>query len=401
LVGKAVMVSAHKGGVGKTLVACNIALELTEREKKVGLVDADISSSNVTEFMKIEEHMKIDREIIIPGTMDGLKVFSMSLLVGPKAVSMDGAQYAQLLEDAINFGEWDTDYFVVDMPSGSSDEFKSIISVFQENLLGTIVVTQPAHTIDATRVISLHQDLGIPIIGLIENMSYFKAGAIKYPIFGESTVDQLGEKFDVDVLGRIPLTMDIRKAVEKREPKFKGEVAEPIKRAVDKILTLKPKKPSFLERLVRKTKELLEWALVEMVLACNKEIDIFNIQRVYGYPGGRVIRLNLMDEYMREVKVQADFMIWNGRLVAVENPRRIDCRIDIKPRAFAMAILGNRALSDGSIYDLETAWRMGDCRIWGAGQVARGMYFFKAVWRELRENKRAIERLKPLLERLI
>jgi len=405
---KAVMVAAHKGGVGKTLIACNIALKLSKKGKKVALIDADIASSNVTEFLSVKDFMSLDRETFYPGKVDGLEVFSMGLLVGQKAVSMSGAQYAELLRDSIEYGKWESEYAVVDLPAGSGDEFKQVVSIFGNELLGSIIVVQPAHEVDARRVITLHLDNGIPVIGLIENMSGFKAGAVNYPIFGESIVEKLGKEFNLEVLGKIPLSMKIRKAVNEKNPELIDELGKPLDKAVEKILTLKPTKPGFLSQLKGKARDLLERALVTLALAANKEIDIVGLQKNFGYPGGRIIRLNLMDDKMEKVTVSADFRLFNGKLVAVEeeyNDKEIidggGCVIDIKPKAFAMAILGNRKLSDGSIYDLEAAWRMGDARVWGKGDTVRGAYFFKAVWNEIRENKKALEAVKPVLELLV
>ena len=107
-----------------------------------------------------------------------------------------------------------------------------------------------------------------------------------------------------------------------------------------------------------------------------------------------------MSDDMERVLVQADFKITNGKLVAVENPRKVDVVIDISPRAFAWAVLGDRVLPDGKVYDLETAWYLGEARVWGKGDTVRAVHFMKNVWGTLRENREAMNKLRPLLEKL-
>jgi hypothetical protein len=335
-----------------------------------------------------------------PVDVNGIQVVSMGLIAGDNPVCMDGGQVHEFLKDLADYVEWDIEYLICDLPAGNSDEFKSMVRTFSEGLLGSVIVTQPAHTKDAERVIKLHLDNGIPIIGIIENMSYYKQGRVKIPIFGKSNVEELSEKYGVEVLGKIPLAMDIRKAVEEKNGRLEGEYAEPIVKTVEKILTLKPQKPGFLARIKAKAREMIEALLVQMIITINKEIDIKEVQTKFGYPGGRVIRFNLMDDNMERILVQADFKIHDGKLVAVENPRNVDVVIDITPKAFAWAVLGDRVLPDGRIYDLETAWYLGEARIWGKGEVIRGIHFMKHVWNELRQNRSAMEKLKPLLERL-
>lgn len=406
---KCVAIASHKGGVGKTLVACNLALRLSDKGKKVALIDADLASSNVVEFLEVAEHMQLQRDKLYPGRIDGLQTFSMSLLVGTKAVSMEGAQYGQLLRDAIKFGEWDAEYFVVDLPAGSSNEFKEMVQVFGESFLGSVIVTQPAHTIDARRVITLHLDLGIPIVGLIENMSGFKAGAVTYDIFGKSVVDELGKEFNVDVFGRIPLSMDIRKAVEKHNARLEGELGIAVDAAVEKVLTLEPQKLGFLKKVKEKLQSIVEEAIVELAVAFSKDLDIGSIQKTFGFPGGRVIRLNIFcgkgplpTDRATQADSQVDYRIWNGKLVAVENPRRVDIEIDLKPRAFAAACLGTRELSDGTIYTMEDAYRLGEARVWGLGGAVQGQYFTKFVFPEIiRSHPTVLTRLEPILQRLL
>jgi len=111
------------------------------------------------------------------------------------------------------------------------------------------------------------------------------------------------------------------------------------------------------------------------------------------------LKINIL-ESLDEIITQADFKVQGGRLVVVENPKRIDVQIDAKPRALSWSFLGNKKLCDGSTYKLRTAWLRGDVRVFGAGSTVEAVYFFENVWEELRRSK-SFSRLAPLFARLV
>jgi len=397
---KTVLVTSGKGGTGKTLVAVNLAYKLRDLGFKVGLIDSDVTNPNMPTLLGLTEAHETTVDRLKPVSINGVQVVSMGLLAGDKPLCMEGSQIAEFLSDMANYVDWNVDYLVADMPAGNSDEYKSMVKTFSDQLLGSVIVVQPAHGKDAERVIKLHLDNEIPIIGLIENMSHFKHGKMKLDIFGKSVVEELATKYGLEVLGRIPLAMAVRRAVVEKKGYLEGEYTEPIVKATEKILTLKPQKPGFLAKVKAKAREFVEALLVEMVVAANKEIDIKGLAQQHGYSGGRVIRLNLISDDMERVLVQADFKIQDGKLLAVENPSQVDTVIDITPKAFAWAVLGDKVMPDGSVYDLETAWYLGEARVFGKGETIRGLHFFKNVWGELRKNQNAINKLRPLLEKM-
>lgn len=284
---KAVFVLSGKGGVGKTLMACNLALRLSEKAK-VGLLDADFSASNSAYFLDIGKNaMEMTAEVFRPIVYKGIEIFSIPLLLGESAVNMTGDQYSQLMRDAVKEGIWNAEYIIVDCPAGFGDELKTAAKVFSESLLGSIIVMQPAHELDARRALQLHKDLEMPILGLIENMSYFKSGAVKYKIFGETIIDKLAKEFNVPAFGKIPLTMSIRKQVMEKNVKLEGEYAEPITTAVEAILKAQPITPGFLAKVKTLVKGLIEKLIIQLTLSINQEINIPDIQQKFGYPGGR------------------------------------------------------------------------------------------------------------------
>lgn len=400
MIPKAVLILSGKGGVGKTFISVNLALHLSEKGAKVGLLDADFSASNSGFFLDMSgEEMSLAEEKFHPVRYDGIEVFSLPLFLGEKSVSMTGDQYGQLLRDAVESTTWNAEYIIVDCPAGFGDELKTAAKVFENNLLGSIIVVQPSHELDARRALKLHKDLELPVLGLIENMSYFKAGAITYKIFGESVIDRLGEEFEVPVFGKIPLSMEIRKLVENKTPKLTEDMSGPIFMAVENILAAKPQKPGFISKLKGIIKSALEGLIIQLTLSINQEIDIPSIQEKFGYPGGSIIRMNIMDNDMNKIVTQTDWMVNQGKLTAVQGERYlVDAQIDITPKALKWAILQNKRTSDNTIYTFEDALRLGHMRVYGEKSMARGAYFMKYVFTELSQNQSAMLKLRPILE---
>jgi len=354
---KGILVLSGKGGVGKTLISVNIF------------------------------------------ECDGIEVFSMPLVLGEKSVSMVGEQYSQFFRDAVEAGSWSAEYIVVDLPAGFGDELRTAAKVFSDSLLGSIIVVQPAHHLDARRALQLHRDLEMPVLGLIENMSYFKGGVVKYDIFGESIVEQLGDEFGVTVFGKIPLSMEIRKQVEQRNPKLIGEYADAVEKAVGTILRAEPKKPGFLKKLKGMIKDHVDKLIIELALNVNRELSIPDIQNRFGYPGGSIIRLNIMDEGTEKIIAQADWIVHQGKLTVAEGRYySVDAQIDITPQAIKWAILGNKVMSDGHVYTFKDAQRLDHMRIYGDKSMAKGAFFMKHVFEDLAKNEGAMSKIRPLLE---
>jgi len=402
----AILVLGGKGGIGKTLIAYNIALRLVYRGFNVGIIDADISSPNlVPEFIRLKEkRLKVSTEKIEPFKLGKLSIFSMSMIVGEEAgVAMTGDQYSQLLRDAVLSPEWNCEYIVVDMPAGMGDEMLKLIEVFGEQLIGSVIIVQPAHTLDVRRVIEFHLDNEIPIVGLIENMSKMKCivCGTEYPIFGESVVDKLADEYKLKSFGSIPLSMEIRNKVKDGKPFLRGELGKPIKSCVDEIVKMKPKKPGFMEKVSEKVKDVIHRVIIDLLIAIKKYIPVSEIQFRTGMKGGSVVHLKIMDENMKDLVKEIYLKLVEGTLYGVEEPKKIDYIIEVTPRAFARSILGYK-LPSGRTYDFSTAWRHGKLRFWGdIGASAKGIYFMQELINEIRKREEVISMVKPLLLRLM
>jgi len=385
---KVVGVPAIKGGVGKTLIAINIAHRLNEMGYRVGLIDADIDNSCFAEFTKKRDRIEVTSEHKFkPYDWNGIQVFSMSLLVDPeKSVSMTADRYSQILDDAVRSGVWDVEYFIVDLPSGAHDLFKSSMIIFAKDLVGNIIVTQPSMVIAARRALNLHQYFEIPVLGVIENMSYFKVGkAIYYP-FGKSRVDEIAKEYGVEVLGKIPLSSKICEGVENGDPIFKGDLAEPIINACNKIVKSEVQRVGLLEKLKAKITDALrietKKVLLRLIILANRKFDIPKWTRESGFVEQRPFDLVITDEREETTIARIHLRIRGGVLKILKKPKKVDFEAAMSYRTFARMIMGVRKLSDGSEipYDAEEAWLNNDFKVYGLAHTPRVIKLFRDVF---------------------
>jgi ATP-binding protein involved in chromosome partitioning len=216
-----VAVIAGKGGVGKSTVAANLAVSLAKSGKKVGVLDADIMGPSVPMMFGVEGQKPgvIEREgkaIMLPLENYGVKILSLGFFVQPNQAlmwrgSMINKAFNQLMADS----DWgDLDYLVIDMPPGTGDIQLTLAQTY--NVRGTILVTTPQKvaTADVRRAAMMYRQdvLTIPLLGIVENMSYFTPEDMpekKYFIFGKGATDELAKELDIPVLGRIPIVEKI------------------------------------------------------------------------------------------------------------------------------------------------------------------------------------------------
>lgn len=226
-----IAVVSGKGGVGKSTVAANLALALSQGGAKVGLMDADIYGPSVPIMFGVrgERPMMIDvggeKPMIAPLERYGLKLISIGLLVDEKnAVVWRGPMASSAIKQFITDVFWDElDYLVIDMPPGTGDIHLTLMQTVP--VTGAVIVTTPQDVAlaDAKKGIAMfgQAQLNVPIIGLVENMSYFTPAELpdnKYYIFGKDGGKRLADEYDLPFLGQIPLVQSIREGGDQGVP---------------------------------------------------------------------------------------------------------------------------------------------------------------------------------------
>jgi len=399
---KSIIVSSTKGGTGKTLTALNIARRLQDEGINVGLIDSDMESSNFREFTKAKGQIKINKKqkTFIPYDWDGIQVFSMSLLDEKnRAVSMTGKSHRRIINDIVDQTEWSNrDTFIIDLPSGASDILKECIYAFGNDLAGGIVVMQPINEGDAERIIKLHRINNVPVLGIIENMAYFKVpygkGEKTYYVFGEPRGEQIAEEKDVEFLGQVPLTSDIAEGIEEGNPILEHD-DEAFENAADAVKSAKT--ISIFGRLKQKIKGsikgLAERVLANFVLNANKVVDIGEMQDRHNFHERRPIDFVIVSEDRTKVLSRTHMQVKNGKLLVkkeIEGGNGFE--ISLTFSTLAKIICGKEKI-DGEEYeyDVQDAWSRGDLRVYGEGSsprlvdVARDLFNEKQV-EKLREK---------------
>jgi ATP-binding protein involved in chromosome partitioning len=234
-----VAVSSGKGGVGKSTVAVNLALALKQAGAQVGLVDIDVYGPDVPLMMGARGRPGMFDNKIIPVEAHGIKIMSIGLLVAEReALVWRGPMIHSAVQQFLRDVMWGAlDYLVFDMPPGTGDAQLSLSQVVP--LSGVVMVTTPQDValLDVRKALGMFRKLNVPILGIVENMSYFVApdtGA-KYAIFGEGGGARVADEFGVPMLGQIPLEMETRRGGDAGVPIVVGQPASTQARAFREV----------------------------------------------------------------------------------------------------------------------------------------------------------------------
>lgn len=225
-----IAVASGKGGVGKSTVAANLAVALARNGAKTGLIDADIFGPSVPIMFGVEhEHPFIEekngKQYMIPVEKHGVKLLSIGFLADPsQAIVWRGPMASKALKQLFSDASWgELDYLVVDLPPGTSDIHLTLISAVP--LTGAIIVTTPQDVAlaDARKGVAMFQlpSINIPVLGLIENMSWFTPEELpdnKYYLFGKDGGQKLADEMNIQLLGQIPLVQAVREGGDYGSP---------------------------------------------------------------------------------------------------------------------------------------------------------------------------------------
>lgn len=207
--GRIIAVSSGKGGVGKSTVTTNLAIALAQKGYHVGLMDADIYGPNIPRMMGVDAAPPVENDKIQPLVAHGVKIISLGFLIerdqpaiwrGPIVMKL----ITQFLRD-VNWGR--LDFLLVDMPPGTGDAQLSLVQATQ--VAGAVIVTTPQEVSvgDALRGAKMFERVGVPVLGVVENMSYFESPETGKPmaIFGTGGGKRLADELKVPLLGEVPL----------------------------------------------------------------------------------------------------------------------------------------------------------------------------------------------------
>lgn len=205
LVAKIILVSSCKGGVGKSTISAALAGYLHDKNKKVGLLDADIYGPSIPEMVGIKSFSpQIIEGRIIPPVVQGVKVMSIGFLASSDgAFIWRGPMLTKAVVQLFSAVEWgDLDYLIVDTPPGTGDVHISILSTYQ--ISGAIIVTMPSQISanDVARGVDLYHKFHTNIYGIIENMSYYQEMDRQVAIFGAGAGDMLSERFGLPLISK-------------------------------------------------------------------------------------------------------------------------------------------------------------------------------------------------------
>ncbi|HQY31936.1 MAG TPA: Mrp/NBP35 family ATP-binding protein [Thermomicrobiales bacterium] len=217
-----VAVASGKGGVGKSTIAVNLAVALARSGAQVGLLDTDVYGPSIPIMMGISEKPLMRNNKMVPIEAHGVKLMSIGFILEPdKALIWRGPLVAQLITQFLNDVDWgELDYLILDLPPGTGDVQLTLVQRIP--ISGAIIVTTPQEVAlaDARKGLKMFQEVKSPVLGIIENMSYFQApdtGTI-YHIFGEGGGKALAEEGEVELLGQIPLESIVREGSDLGQP---------------------------------------------------------------------------------------------------------------------------------------------------------------------------------------
>ncbi|MBU6140115.1 MAG: ATP-binding protein [Proteobacteria bacterium] len=212
---KIIAVASAKGGVGKSTIACNLAVSAARSGLNVALVDADIYGPSIPHLMNLEGKPEMKNDLLLPLISHGVKCISIGSLIDLNAAGVwRGPMVTKILYQLIRSVNWksdgkEVDLMIIDMPPGTGDVYLSIAEKFP--LAGVVIVSTPQSlaVIDVVRSIDCFAKLKVPILGLIQNMSYLEVAGEKKYLFGKDGAKDLAERMRIKFLADVALVEGI------------------------------------------------------------------------------------------------------------------------------------------------------------------------------------------------
>jgi len=234
----AIAIASGKGGVGKSTVAVNVAVALAQAGACVGLLDADIYGPNIPTMMGVEKLPPATKEKLVPAEAYGVKLMSIGFLVKPdQPLIWRGPMLHSAIRQFLSDVEWgELDYLIVDLPPGTGDAALSLTQSLP--LSGGVIVTLPQQVSleDARRGMEMFRQLNVPILGVVENMSYLELpDGSRMDIFGSGGGERLAKEGRVPFLGSIPMDARVRAGGDDGKPVISTDPKSPVAAALRSI----------------------------------------------------------------------------------------------------------------------------------------------------------------------
>lgn len=239
---KIIAVASAKGGVGKSTIACHLAHSLSKSSKNVALVDADIYGPSIPYIMGLSGKPKHKDGMVLPMISNNIKCMSVGLIIKENEAGVwRGPMVSKILHQLIRSVNWQydqkgVDVMIIDMPPGTGDIYLSLAHNFP--LAGVVIVSTPQNLaiIDVVRSIDCFRKLEIPILGLVENMSYFEINNKKEFPFGKNSAVKLAKKEGIKFLGQVPFNDELNKSAQNFITKKKKLITIPEIEHIAKLL---------------------------------------------------------------------------------------------------------------------------------------------------------------------
>ncbi len=234
----AIAVGSGKGGVGKSTVAVNLAVALAKSGARVGLMDADIYGPNIPTMLGVAQLPPPDGQRLIPAEAYGIKMISMGLLVKPgQPLIWRGPMLNSAIRQFLGDVEWgELDYLIIDLPPGTGDASLSLAQALP--LSGAVIVTLPqlVSLEDAGRGLNMFKTLEVPILGIVENMSYLEMpDGSRMDLFGSGGGEALAKSTETNFLGMVPIDQNVRIGGDTGKPIVDSFPESPVALALTEI----------------------------------------------------------------------------------------------------------------------------------------------------------------------
>jgi ATP-binding protein involved in chromosome partitioning len=227
-----VAVASGKGGVGKTTVAVNLALALSKKGLKIGLLDADVYGPSVPVMLGLQGEPGGEGGMLVPLERFGLKVMSVGFLIEEdQPVIWRGPMVSKMIMEFLGKVQWGgLDYLVVDLPPGTGDPSITVARALPR--AGVVIVTTPqaVAVADVRKAVSMFRRLDKPILGVVENMAYFCCAHSdeKIPIFGTGGGETLSRELEIPLLVSLPISIELRESGDSGVPLVEGQPDSPV-----------------------------------------------------------------------------------------------------------------------------------------------------------------------------